>query len=184
MTKFAAAILALSLCALCSCAGQPAQMTGRMVDPTVASVASDGKTAKVNIGYFDGVHVGQRLYVVRQNKLIAMLTVRKPETYSSDCLVVASGQVTQGHAANSLGTIHAGDNVFRSMAGLTLPGGRPGEQVPRMVPVPYEPADQLGAQQESSDNNAERKARLVQPPVIPRDQVENWMKTHPEFKTN
>ncbi len=185
MKKPAALAAALLLSGLCSCAGQP-QMMGRMVDPTVTEVSSDGKTAKVNMGAYDGLHGGQRLYVARQNKLVGMLAVRKLDAYSSECLVVASSDVSGGNANTTLDHIRPGDNIHRELMGLTRPG-MPTEKVSRMVPVPYEaqekPIDTTKDPAPGTDPN-KPTARDVQPPVIPREQIEDWIKTHPRPKTD
>ena len=177
MNKTAAVALLLLAGALASCESQP-QMMGRMVDPIVTEVGNDGKTAKVNMGAYDGVHGGQKLYVARNNQLVGILAVRKMETYASECLVVASRDVSQGQATQVLARVQAGDKVYQSMSGFTRPG-MPSEQVPRMVPVPYEEQEKpVDTTQNPPDPN-KPTVKDVRVPVIPRDQVDEWMKTHP-----
>lgn len=186
MKKMAALAATLLLCGLCSCAGQQPQMMGRMIDPTVIEISKDGQTAKVNMGVFDGVHGGQRLYVARQNKLVGVLTVRKIDAYSSECLVVSSTDVSEGNPDATLDHIRPGDNVHRELMGLTRPG-MPKEKVLRMVPVPYEaqekPVDTTQNPATTTDST-KTTVREIQPPAIPRDQVDDWIKTHPKLKTN
>ena len=161
----ACGLLALSLW---SC-DVPTVQTGRMVSPIVLEVSNKGQEAKVNIGENDGVRGGQRLYVARDNKLVGMLAVRKMDAYTSECIVVASRDVSVGEGAAGLDHIRVGDVVHREFMGLTRPG-MPTEKVERMVPVPYDPGHKPG-QPDNAIKTIEN--------VVPRDQIDDWIKKHP-----
>jgi len=145
----------------------------RLVDAQITEVSSDGAQAKVNIGVFDDVHVGQRLYVIRNDQLVGMLIVRQPDVYSSDCGVIEprEGSRFPDNAAVRIGKVRIGDLVVRKLSSVTRARagmGLPLDKVPRMVPVPYEPDNATGSALET---------------VIPRDQVEQWKKEHPLLQT-
>ncbi len=167
MKKLLLAACGLSLLALWSC-DAPTVQTGRMVDPIVIEVSNKGQEAKVNIGELDGVHAGQRLYVARANKLVGLLAVRKMDAYISECIVVASKDISTGQGAAGLDSIRVGDVVHRDFMGMTRPGN-PKEKVERMVPVPYQPAKTPG----QPDN------LTVIENLVPRDKIDDWVKKHP-----
>ena len=161
--------------AVLSCESQPPPVNVYdVVAPQIIKVSSDGLHADVNIGMFDGMHAGQRLYVVRDQKLAGMLTVTRPLDYSSECVVVASNQVSDVDpgAEVDLKNVRVSDLVvtrtkYISGAGLMK------ERVPRMVPVPYDAYD-------SETETLKVGGREIK---IPRDQVEQWKKDHPLPKT-
>ena len=145
-----------------------------MVSPQITEVSDDGRIAKVNIGSWDGVHAGQRLYVVRGNELGGMLTVLRPFQYQSECVVTASKGVSNlyGDAKVAMIKVKRGDLVVRKTKYITG-AGLTRDRVPRMVPTPYTAYD--------ADN--ETLTVGSQEIKIPRDQVEQWKKDHPLVKT-
>jgi hypothetical protein len=177
----AAALVILPLLTSCS---TPPPAPYQMVDPRVMSVGNDGTTAKINIGTFDHVRPGELLYVVRDHKMIGMLTVDRISDYWSDCRVTASKTVSKmDPAASPLGDVRVGDIVMREFKDIA-DVGLPKERVPRMVPVPYQPADPY-TEPKTPPPATELEARKlaakqnIQLPVIPREQVDEWIKMHP-----
>jgi len=170
-SKHILALLCLiSPAAMLSCEGQPPVNVHDVVAPQIIEVSPDGKLCKVNIGMFDGIRAGQRLYVVRNNQLAGYLAVKRPLDYYSECIVVASKEVTELDKAVpvDLVKLRVGDHVvtktkYISGAGLMR------ERVPRMVPVPYE----------AYDPETEKLKVAGREVTIPRDQVEQWKKEHP-----
>jgi len=164
------------LCAaavLLSCEGQTYNVA-ELVDPKVTKVYDDGKQANVNIGLFDGVHVGQQLWVVRNNRPAGMLMVRNPKDYMSECTVVAPSKTTTMPSGS--GEIRAGDLVTRDFRGVTaVPSMR--EKVPRMVAVPYEADNETLATVDKALGGTEKRKKIWT--RIPRDQIEAWRRRHP-----
>ena len=155
--------------AIVSCT-MPASPPYAMVDPRVMSVQNDGKTARINIGMYDQVHDGQLLYVVRDHKMIGMLTATQVSDYWTECRVTASSKVSQvDMKMSTLSDIRAGDLVVRQFKDVA-DTGLPRERVPRMVPVPYQPADCATTTPPKQN---------IQEPVVPRDMMEAWIKAHP-----
>ena len=177
--SFAAVLLAAAVMTSCS---TPPPAPYQMVDPRVMSVDNDGATAKINIGTFDQVRPGQLLYVVRDHKMIGMLTVEKISDYWSDCRVTASSKVSKVDLKTSpLGEVRVGDIVMREFKDIA-DVGLPKERVPRMVPVPYQPADPVPEPAASTSEIEARKLAAkqnIQLPVVPREQVNEWIKMHP-----
>lgn len=165
---------------LLSCETQTYQV-GDLVNPKITEVSADGKTAKVNIGLFDGVHAGQMLYVVRDNRLAGMLVVRRLDAYSSECTVTASK--TEGHLAEAarvrLKDIRAGDLVVREFKEISG-AGMIRKKVPRMVPVPWDTDNTtIGVAARKFEDG---RQEIYEWKKIPRDQVDAWRKKHPTVK--
>jgi len=172
--KFLVLFLCLAATLVLSCKTQPtipSYYAPGLVDPQVTEVAPDGKLVKVNIGMLDKVHVGQRLYVLRSNQLVGMLTVTKPTSYTSECAIVASKNTNKPPPDTkvALGNIRVGDRVARELKYVPR-AGFPGDRVPYLVPIPYEP------------DNASLKGGAKEI-VIPRDLVEQWRREHPPAQT-
>ncbi|HUW56378.1 MAG TPA: hypothetical protein VMZ92_07055 [Planctomycetota bacterium] len=170
-------ILLACAAALLSCEGETYNVA-EMVDPKVTEISADGREAKVNIGMFDEVHVGQRLWVVRGNRPVGILVVRDAKDYSSDCVVVASKKVSEMPVVDGveLANIHPGDLVVRTFKGITQAGALR-EKVPRMVPVPYEVPEETVAEVDKELGGPEARREAWK--KIPRDQVEAWRRRHP-----
>jgi hypothetical protein len=189
LLKAAGVLLALSVLSCESGPPTAAPSPAQMIDPQVTWVSSDGKNAKVNIGVLDQLHVGQRLYAVRDNKMAGLLMVTKPESYWSECLVTASRDVTKADAKaeDQLVRLRVGDHVVREFRNIAQTG-LPREQVPRMVPVPYQPEAPKKAEEPPPKDDLEARKRAlmkdVQIPVIPREAVEQWIKDHPRPATS
>ena len=159
---------------LLSCEGQTYNVA-EMVDPKVTKVYDDSRQANVNIGVFDGVHAGQRLYVVRNNRPIGMLMVRNPRDYTSECVVVAPSNAIKMPSPGG-GDIKAGDLVARDFRGVTAVGTLR-EKVPRMVAVPYEVDDQTMATVDKALGDPEKRQQMWS--RIPRSQIDAWRRRHP-----
>jgi|GEM_PF-3570602 hypothetical protein len=169
MQKHIVLLLALAAAAVLSCQNQTSTTTlpvmPGFVEPQVVSVSADGKQATVNIGVMDKIRPAEMLYVVRNNRLVGMLSVRKPSTYTSDCTILASKSMTTmpPGSAVTLGNIAAGDHVVKNWPSVA-PAGLMHDQVQEKVSVTI-PSD-----------NATTPGKTI---LVPRDQYDQWMKDHP-----
>jgi hypothetical protein len=134
------------------------------VEPQVVSVSADGKQATVNLGVMDQIQPAEMLYVVRNNGLVGMLSVRRPGDYTSDCIVMASKGMTPAAPGSTvtLGKIAVGDRVVKNW-----PFAAPGlvhDQVLEKIPVTI-PSD-----------DPSKPGQVI---MVPRTQYDQWKIDHP-----
>jgi hypothetical protein len=167
MHKHITLFLVLTALSALSCHNQPTTSAGMLalVDPQVLSVSPDGKQAKVNLGEMDRVQPAEILYVVRNNRLVGILSVSKPSPYTSDCRIMTTKNTTKRPpgALMNLGTICVGDRVVKHWPVITPPE-LTHDRVVDKIPITI-PAD-----------NATSPGKVI---LIPRNQYDQWMKDHP-----
>jgi hypothetical protein len=146
-----------------SCQQQQTATIADMVEPKVTEVDMLAGTCEINIGFMDGIHGGQALYVARNDKVAARLTVRDLQEYSAECLY----HTFPGQLVGPL----KGDLVVRRLSDVSRPRTLR-DRVPRMVVVPVDPENRIV-------QVGERKIRISENRV-PREKFEEWKKKYEE----
>ena len=152
------AVVAVGALTGLSCQDQQTITLADMVETKITEVDTSAGTVKVNIGFLDGIHGGQSLYVTRNHKAVAHLIVRQINEYSAECFYRTLPRQLLGPMK--------GDPVVRRLSDIARPRTLR-DRVPRMVRVPYDP-----------DNTIVKLGEREF--VIPREKYEEWKKKHEE----